>query len=481
MSGRQIYAHWLDPDYLGKYVIPKRQIDERTREYAGYLKFHAIAGDCILISDVQLVESRALLMSFADKDFQVFLEQHPDFLRLKGQSTEQFGAMSPKLGTICNGLARIVALGESYIPNTFNSAALIPAVANLFMGKKSETDAQELFRLGGKLRQLLSRCDEADRSLVDGLFHALEYFVTNSDAVDPIRGGKNRRTYYDELEEALSNVPKQSRVRTSLEETIALAKSKDERFSRSKILAKLPNANEIGHPDRSRYLTAAQAWNVAVGRTLVADCDSAYCFRGVFPIPVHSGLTLGRATIIVHMGQEDEMFSTLPRYDWHPSELSWGTISKIRSAYRANIRKYQDSLLDIDAPLGYVARDTPESNFRAVASVAGKIIAQDRCKIPPMPAPLWMSPVCTLAKYIEPEVGAVLGPHLSSVVFGALSHPLTKWFSLAPAAYSLVRMALIRGDAQKIGECLEEFGLQYNLHRASSRSVATGPSSSNAK
>jgi len=79
MIERHIYAHWLDPDYLGKHVLPNDQLHERRRQFDAFLKMHAIAGDCMHISDVQLIESRVLLLSFADSGFRLFIDKHRNF------------------------------------------------------------------------------------------------------------------------------------------------------------------------------------------------------------------------------------------------------------------------------------------------------------------------------------------------------------------------------------------------------------------
>src|ERR1700759_681614 len=123
MIACRLYAHWLDPDYCGKHVVPSAPIVEQQTRFNALLKMHALAGDCIHVSDVQLIESRVLLLNFHDPGFRRFLKKHPDFLRLIAQPTDDLGAKSERLARICSGLARISRFGDTYIPNTFESAS----------------------------------------------------------------------------------------------------------------------------------------------------------------------------------------------------------------------------------------------------------------------------------------------------------------------------------------------------------------------
>ena len=109
---RKIYAHWLDPDYLGKLVFsPDLRISQR-HQFEGFLKMHALIGDCICISDVQLIESSLLLLLFADQGFRTFIAAHRDFLTLHATPTDRFGATWPRLKSVCSGMARILGFGR---------------------------------------------------------------------------------------------------------------------------------------------------------------------------------------------------------------------------------------------------------------------------------------------------------------------------------------------------------------------------------
>jgi len=459
MSERRIYAHWLDPDYLGRYVLPEDRISTRTSEFEGFLKLHALAGDCIHISDVQPIESRVLLHCFADPEFRFFINQHPDFLHLIAQPTDRFAAKSDRLARICKGLARIVEFGDSYIPNTFDSASLVPTVANHFVGIATEGDAEALFHQRGALTQFVANYKGADLVLVEGLYYALKHFILNPQAPVPTFTPTEAVSYHHELENALENIPvADAGHRQQIAETLDLAKSEQEKFRRSLILAKLQHTNVVGHPDRLKYLLCVQAWNVAVGQAMHADCHSAYPFRGILPIPVHCGLSRGRATFNVRISQEDETLSTLPFYEWQPSEIPWRVVSRIRHEYQNEIAQYQGSLASLEAPLGKTSSGAIEANFASLAKVAAKVIAESDCHWPKIPNVV--SQTCTVACFTGGVIASVVFRHPLPAIAGGAPGP-------ALAAYSIVREAVVSRDAKLISEALQQFGLQYNLHRVS--------------
>ncbi len=458
MIERHIYAHWLDPDYSGPVAIPSDQLEEHRQQFLTFLKMHALAGDCIHISDIQLIESKILMLAFADLEFRRFMKKHPNFLRLIAQPNDQLGATSERLARVSSGLARISSFGGTYIPNAFNSAAVIPGVAALLKGFKTEADAEIIFGQRGSFTRYRESYRGPDRELVTGLYYALEHFLTNPQAAVPFVSLRNTSSYYTELENALVNVSNDRiELRTLLQQTLALAENEQQRFRRSLVLPKLSHTNQVGHPDRAKYLTIAQAWNVAVGLSMRADCDSAYCFRGVFPVPIHSGLVTGRATFNVRIAQEDETPKSIYHAKWHPGQLDWKIVSKIREAYAREIEEYQETFAPSDDPQGQLEGDATEANFSSLAKLASRVIAEDRLKLPAPPALL--SPIVAVASYVGFGIAATaLGAHPKAYLTGLPG--------LITGTYPLIREAILRKDAHQIGKSLEDFGLQYNLHRS---------------
>lgn len=178
MRSRRIYAHWLDPDYLGRRVFSENTLKSRYAVFEGIMKRVALEGDCICISDVQLIESGLLLRLFADKEFRAFVTAHPGFLRLVARPTDQFGATWDRLKVVGSGMARAVDR-DKYIPNTFDSDATVPHVAGMFKSLKSESDAQQFVGRNGKLKEFVDSYSGSDRVLLVGLSHALAHFLAD--------------------------------------------------------------------------------------------------------------------------------------------------------------------------------------------------------------------------------------------------------------------------------------------------------------
>jgi len=281
--------------------------------------------------------------------------------------------------------------------------------------------------------------------------------------IPPLTGGV-QTSYFEELEKSLSNLSNDDvDLRETLIDTMALATSPDEKRRRSLILAKLSHTEKTGHPDRTRYILIAQAWNLAVGSNMAADCDSAYCFRGVAPIPIHSGLTAGRTTFTVRMGAEVELFDSIPHYDWHPALLQWQTVSRIRKECSKEIRDYQGSLAGYNSPTGQSGAQSIAANFTALAKVASRVIAEDQCRFGP--APQWLSQTCSFASSIDGASNSVAFlPPLLKVKL------LAKSIKGVSGAYEAVRSAFLARDKRLLRAALERFGQQYNLHRVSSLS-----------
>jgi hypothetical protein len=454
---RHIYAHWLDPDYLGEHAVPPNFRDQRLKQFEGMLKMHALVGDSIDISDVQLIASPLILSLFQDATFVGFIQTHPDFLRLVAAPRNELGAVTDRLGRVESGLVRIWELGESYIPHTFDSPQTIREVVRIFRGTRDELSAEALFALRGELTRFVRGYRGADKFFVVGLYKCLQHFIFNQQAItgSPVLPGASSY-YYLEMESIREQLePEQRKLKALLSQTMKLATTPEDRFKRGRMLVKLPNAGEAGHPDREKYLTIIQAWNVAVGRTIGADMDSAYCFRDVFPFPVYSGSTRGATTFLTYSAAEREMFSDLPHYDWHPASVSWDSLGDVRTNCRLEISAFQDSLTGVTCDSGDANGVVAKLN--AMTKTASKIIAKDQLRLPTAP-PIAVS-ACAATQFATIVASVAFGLHPAAVVTGALTGLVN--------SYAIVAGALKRANSNEIGEALQAYGLQYNLHRTS--------------
>lgn len=76
----RVYAHWLDPEFVDA-LNRKAGMLERS------LKVHALLGDTLVLSDIQLIDSPLIYRLFAKDDFRQFLRDFPAFMQVVAQPT----------------------------------------------------------------------------------------------------------------------------------------------------------------------------------------------------------------------------------------------------------------------------------------------------------------------------------------------------------------------------------------------------------
>lgn len=454
MRSRTIYAHWLDPVYLGARLLGGSVAEQRRLEFEGILKMHAVLGDSMSLSDVQLIESALVLRLFSDPEFRAFTAAHPDFIRLVAKPSPLVETGSERTSSVSSGLARIKDLGEAYFSDTFYSRNTMLHVVDLFRGIRNEKDLENIFSPRGRFSQFVNEYAQEDKPLLSGLFHCLAHFFFNQNVpVTTPRARQKSTSYHQELEKVYEALDAgQVDLKETLGGTLKLANTTKEKYKRTLVTHKLPNATEIGHPDRTKYLLIIQAWNVAVSRTIGADTDSAYCFRQAFPIPVYAGTTTQCTTLVTRVASEDEPSLTFAQFGWHPSTLRWATLSKIRKECSKEIAEFQDAIHGVGSEGD---QDTISAKLELLGQSTGRIISQEGYGMPSPPT--WLVSACGAAGYGVSVGAALLGYHTVAVAAGSptgLFH-----------TYSLLASALRRQNAREIGEAIQTYAFQYNMHR----------------
>ncbi len=69
------HPHWLDGCYV-------RSLTNGLAPVERSLKLHALLGDTLVLSDVQLIDSPIVSRLFSDHQFRAFLARNPNFLEL---------------------------------------------------------------------------------------------------------------------------------------------------------------------------------------------------------------------------------------------------------------------------------------------------------------------------------------------------------------------------------------------------------------
>lgn len=344
MQRIRVYAHWLDPEYLG-YRWPDAQVAARRLELLGLLKMRAILGDTLCLSDVQLNDSRLVFELFSDPEFQAFVERDREFLRLVSRPTDKFSATSEKLPIIESGFGRVVPGWNS---STFPSPAIHLTLADHLQKERPHDEAHflHIFRHNGsKIDEILSGCGSTDKMLVRGMVQAMEYFCLHTDQVELCN--LPPASYYDVLQSAESSIcseatDSQKRLQTELQDVLTFVDSSargSDRHRRTPAIVKLA-VQGIQKPENfNRYANILQAWNICVARSVSPTHQSGY----YLPVAVPFTFLFGKVSELSFAaeGSDDELFKYSERQRWHPSGLSWATVGFVRDECRAKILAYQ--------------------------------------------------------------------------------------------------------------------------------------------
>lgn len=334
---RTLYAHWLDPEYLGWRAESVFYLQRRQEKIESLLKMHAVLGNRVLLSDVQLTDSRAILSLFNDISFRRFLEAFPDFLSLRSPPANAFKAVkSANLAAILSGLGK--AHGDHWVSSTFRDAKIVKSISEKFKSSSYEQDAAAICK--ACLR------DEKDPFL-RGLLYGVHHFCAFPQQVTPCsESGSSFDVVLHEAEALLSREGiSPNKVQAALRYINDHAKP-GQLHKRTPAVLALHEAGLQDPANRVVYFNIIQAWNIGVSNTLRADRDEAPAFEIVDPLPLLFG-QFREATLETNVTVADqELLETVLTSRWHPSQLTWELIRRIRGneKCRASISEYQYKL-----------------------------------------------------------------------------------------------------------------------------------------
>lgn len=313
-----LYAHWLDGEFLHPRCGTQDQLDKRRSELEDLLKLHALFGNSLHLSDMQLIDSRLVLELFANPGFFRFISRCPDFFRLVASpqiAADEFKTQGA-LAVVGAGLAR--ARRPGWISSLFKSPRITKDVADKFASVKSKGEAQAFFRK----QHTIMAVSNTDRLYLRGMFCALKHFTVGVGS-DQVESSEEKSRSFLDILNTLEGVDYPA-VARSIKSTIKFAMGS---HARSTILKQWRGT--VTGPQRRLYLNIVQAWNLNVSRSVHADYDSAYIFRGTFPLPMYFGEL---DQIVAPVGQvgDDELFRNVEKLQWHPRDIEWAQIAQVR-------------------------------------------------------------------------------------------------------------------------------------------------------
>lgn len=267
----RLYPHWLDGEFV-RISTGATGPRQDTSAFLKVLKIHALLGTELILSDVQVFDSAAVLALFADEGAVQFLKDNRDFLDLKVDPDQTLGDSSWALAA--RGLARI---SDGWTSSVFvNDEQPIRRLKDQLIDELVRT------RVIDKGRPLVVEPRYSEfKDLLEAARAAICYFG-QYDSPQLIAQGGQRTNYYDVL-----NVLKETTLepddRMVVENTLAFINrvvedegARARRSSVRRILDKIPPRAEY----EAHWNNIVQAWNYSTQVTLQPDGGSAAFLRG---------------------------------------------------------------------------------------------------------------------------------------------------------------------------------------------------------
>ncbi|MFD3502407.1 hypothetical protein [Streptomyces sp. NPDC058678] len=391
----RLYAHWLDGEYvrlktLDSGVSPLGEVER-------LLKFHALFGNTITLSDVQLIDSHAVLDLFGKESFVRYLKDHKDFLEIAARPDVD----ESRFGVATSGLRRFMG-SPGRTSSHFGQPDVILAIAEIVLSRET-SDLSEILNYRGPSGKILDRFPEF-RNEILAMLEAVDHFCTQgrwstpASVDDPI-------THYD----ALIKVANTSSLSPTHEAQVQTAIQFIEKYAdqgtrnyRSNVLRLL---DQLEWPEEHKTVahTVVSAWNYAVEQTVSPDGGSVGPLSASAPIAAYLSIPFDA---VFDMRQQDEMsmferckeqmISFLPG---DPLVLPWRQIHVIVNETDETRRAYQEA---VRAGKADAIRETLAQHLRSITPLLTGP-AQD-----PFPSHVWVMAAgagAAVAVMGHPEIG----------------------------------------------------------------------------
>ncbi len=328
------YAHWLDGEFLLLRSLGQGQSSESVdAECARYLKFLAIMGESLDLSDIQVIDSFSLLRQFSDPGFVAFLRANPWFLRLVSRASDEHSTTHE---LVLRGFER------AQHPLWRSSAFPDPNITHI-LGEVLDRKPRLPEALRDPLVQDLLRAHGDLEPYIRGVIAAVDYFSNSPDSVcEALPTGEF--TYYDLLLEALACSGIADTHAQALERTLAFIDEHvepDVRHLRSSVLSKL-GRRTTSPRFRAIWHTVVHAWNAAVQRSVSNGGSVGYLPGGapVGPLVDDTIAMLMPAPVLRHerLGEVRLLGAT----NADPTRLGWPRILQLAGETEATRRVLQE-------------------------------------------------------------------------------------------------------------------------------------------
>jgi len=362
------YAEWLD----GEYIILNHAIRGYDHQYVmeRAIKFHALLGSTIVLSDVQMIDFKCPIPAlFHDDDFRNFLyesqkKRERDFLALVADPVPEVRDRSTAIAM--KGLYRLSKV-ENAPPDSFEAIARKMVESILRAGHfDAEKHLSANHRQRDQIGRLISRSSPNHKRNLRGILHALDYFSRNSlgTTTAPSLG---RNESYDTLlkwtkdkllldagtsqrslrEDKLIGIQNRVGEILRIQEEHLVPEQHGRRNAIRRVLGDGPLYHEKWKPEKLMlYLDVVHAWNYVVNRNIAPEAGTLYESRNDIPLSGYEGTVTDtiewfQTKRMPTAGLSDRICRLL---GCDLAELSWKQIAGIARQTSESAKKLQASL-----------------------------------------------------------------------------------------------------------------------------------------
>lgn len=440
----QLYAQWLHGAYFQLALSSSRGIREQQlfEQTAAILRLHALLGNRIVLSDVQVIDSPVILRLFADDSFRNFLRKHPHILELVAYPEKTTEPTRYSIATA--GFRR--ALAPKWLSSTFPTPEATRELAERLLDAGEIDQERQLRDAASPLNQVIQRWPER-ALLLKGMFRAVAHFATSSDApVAPPSHAGSPLTLHDMLRLTLKNPDVKDKHQQYLITTLDFIENSvedpAEQGLQSVVFNTLDQKLSPLHPDyRTIKHTAHHAWNAAVECSVAPEGGSL----GDLSLSTQVGFYLNEpidtlAPLIIQRGGYS--IRTLGKkapiiIDSRICNLSWREVAQVVEETTESANKFQAAL-----------SSNREEDIRNAVNEHVKHLATSLVSKPPpiIPGFVWI---------IGPVVALLIDPGLGTLITGV------------KATEECLRDMLYRGRRYLVTDTLRKAALQARLRPAS--------------
>jgi hypothetical protein len=353
-AGRQTimryYSEWLDGEYELKSRLDPSY--SHYREMNRSLRFHALYGSTIVISDAQLIDIRNPLTSlFNDPGFRRFLKMNPNFLALAAQPVA--GIKDLNFAISMKGLERLA--NQANKPD--DSFEMAIARLGEQLAKHNHFEPKLYLSRSGSVRgnvevQRIFRDFPQYKSRLKGLLNAMKFFCDSPGECTTVALNSAATSYDDLLKKASERLPMSSDQHERIQLILRTQNDKvnpeqhGRRAAIRKVLALGRWHQEQWENEHLRcYLDVVHSWNCAISESIAPDAATLYESYDDIPLSRMDRVATDEICWEIDRLIDDSVPDTIRTlWRWDIDNTSWEQLAGLAAATRNTAVQLQNSL-----------------------------------------------------------------------------------------------------------------------------------------